>query len=241
MENKDKKLPEEGTKPETLTSRVAKFSAIIYLVLAITVVIVATVGIFSISNGVESNPPTYTDPTVEIPSISVPDVDITPDFSAPPVIGEESGVDAELVPSEPEHTVFYYRPVTGKIQKQFSMDKLVFSQTMGDYRVHSGMDIACEIGTKVIAFTDGTVASVVDDYFYGTTVTITHADGVETVYKNLSSKLAEGISVGSKVIGGQAIGTVGDTARAEKSDEPHLHFEMKVNGELIDPLGELPE
>ena len=226
---------------EPFVKRIARFSAFIYLGLAITVVIVATVGIFSISYDYDTS----------LPPISIPEIDFTPEISLPdePVINpetsdlpagnEQSGVDAEI--SEPEAPrVMYYRPVEGEIIKSHSLDRLVYSETMKDYRVHGGIDIACAEGAEVVAFADGTIASITEDYFKGVTVAITHDKGVISYYMNLSPELAEGISVGAEVLAGQVIGTVGTSARAEALDPNHLHFEMTVNGLPVDPEPELP-
>lgn len=226
---------------EPLTKRVAKFSAFIYLGLAITVVIVATVGIFSISYDYENDIPSVSLPEIDFePDVSVPDIVITPpEVSDTPVGNEQSGIDAEV--SEPEAPrVMFYRPVEGAVLKNHSMDALVFSETMKDYRVHSGIDISAEAGTPVVAFTDGTVAAVTNDYFNGTTVAITHDQGVTTYYMNLQNELAEGISVGAEVTAGQTIGCVGSTSRIEAKDPSHLHFELHVDGKAVDPLPELP-
>jgi murein DD-endopeptidase MepM/ murein hydrolase activator NlpD len=234
-------LSEDESQKEPFARRVAKFSAFIYLGLAITVVIVATVGIFSISYDYEN----------ELPQISFPEINLRPESSHPapeqslgdisdePVNNEQSNVDAEISEPEPPR-VLYYRPTQGKIIKDYSMDRLVFSETMGDYRVHSGIDIAADIGSEVVAFTDGTVAAITDDYFYGLTVAVTHELGAVSYYMNLDPILAEGIAVGSQVLAGQQIGVVGTTARAEAKDQPHLHFELRVNGEFIDPAEEMP-
>lgn len=227
-----------GESPEPLTKKVARFSAIIYLGLAIAVVVVATVGIFSISY----------DYNESIPPVSFPELDFgseesqTPpaESSKPeiPVGSDESGVAADL--SEPEQRVLFYRPVSGEIIKDFSMDSLVFSETMKDYRVHSGVDIKAEPGETVVSYSDGVVASVTEDYFYGVTVAISHGEGMISYYMNLDPALSENISVGSDVLAGEKIGTVGNTARAESADPTHLHFELRLDGELVDPTDELP-
>ncbi|MBR6563287.1 MAG: M23 family metallopeptidase [Clostridia bacterium] len=231
----------EEEQHEPMVKRVAKFSAFIYLGLAITVVIVATVGIFSISYDYESSLPAVSFPEIDVtPDVSVPDVDYTPpELSDTPVGNEQSGIDAEISEPEPERVMFY-RPVEGEIIKKHSLDALVYSETLGDYRVHCGVDIACPLGAEVVAFSDGTVAAITDDYFDGVCVAITHDQGVVSYYMNLDPALAEGISVGSEILAGQPIGTVGTSARSESLDPPHLHFELKVNGAVVDPEPELP-
>ncbi len=223
---------------EPLTKRVAKFSAFIYLGLAITVVIVATVGIFSISYDYEADIPSVSVPDFET-DVSIPQTVITPPVSDTPVGNEQSGVDADVSEPTPELPMFF-RPTGGEISKKHDLNKLVFSETMQDYRVHKGIDISCESGSEVVAFTDGVIASITDDYFYGTTVVITHGQGLTSSYMNLSETLAEGISVGAEIKAGQLIGYVGGTARIEAKDAPHLHFELYVDGSPIDPEPELP-
>ena len=226
---------------EPLTKRIAKFSAFIYLGLAITVVIVATIGIFSISYDYETDLPSISIPELDFePDVSVPqDVIIVPDdISDTPVGNEQSGVDAEV--SEPEHRVMFYRPVEGEIIKHHSPDKLVFSETMQDYRIHNGIDIAANVGSEVVSFADGIVTSVTNDYFNGTTIEITHEQGVVSYYMNLDTTLPDNIALGTEVIAGQVIGNVGNTARIESKDAPHLHFELRVDGMAINPETELP-
>ncbi len=239
-DNHENNTNESLDEREPLTKRVAKFSAFIYLGLAITVVIVATVGIFSISYDYETSLPSVSIPEVDFePETSIPqDVITPPEISDTPVGNEQSGIDAEV--SDPEPRVMFYRPVQGAIIKNHSMDALVFSETMKDYRVHNGIDFAADVGTEVVSFSDGVISSVTEDYFNGTTVAVTHDQGVISYYMNLDPTLAEGISVGADVLAGQVIGKVGTTSRIEAKDPSHLHFELHVNGSPINPETELP-
>ena len=240
QENKD--LFEDEPKREPLTKRVARFSAFIYLGLAITVVIAATVGIFSISYDYDSSLPPVSFPEIDLtpPDVSLPFEESTQDeISDSHVNNEQSGVTPDVSAPEPPRTMYYF-PVEGEVIKNYSMDALVYSETMKDYRVHSGIDIASTVGEEVVAFTDGVVSAVSDDYFNGMTVVITHEQGVVSYYMNLDSTLAEGIEVGTEVLAGQPVGYVGTTARAEALEPSHLHFELRVNGSHIDPLPELP-
>ena len=229
----------EKDQAEPFTKKAAKVSAFVYLGLAITVVVVATVGIFSMSFDYEESLPQVSFPEINYnpqEEVSLPEISL-PDVSEKPVGNEESDVDAELDPPE---TPTFVNPVSGEILKDYSMEHLVFSKTMGDYRVHSGVDVSAPVGTEVVCFTDGKVASVSDDYFFGTTVTITHQDGLVSYYMNLDPEVAENVSVGEEIAAGELIGKVGNTAKIESADEPHLHFELRVNGELINPGNKLP-
>lgn len=126
-------------------------------------------------------------------------------------------------------------PCSGYVMKDFCEDTLVFSSTMNDYRTHSGIDIVGNLGDHVYAFCEGTVTSVEYDPFMGQTVTISHANGIESKYMNLSTELAEQIKVGATVELGDVIGTIGETASRECADSPHLHFEVYVNSQAVDP------
>lgn len=141
----------------------------------------------------------------------------------------------EPVGNEPE-TPTYTLPVTGHLIKAHDPTVQVYSNTMGDYRVHLGLDIATEISAPVCAVADGTVSRVWEDSLMGMCVAVKHDGDVLSVYKNLSKTLAEGIEEGTAVKSGQTLGTVGDTAMLEMADDPHLHLEMTVGGISADPL-----
>ena len=133
--------------------------------------------------------------------------------------------------------VSFVSPVTnGNIGKAWSGDIPVFSDTMEDYRVHLGVDIEADAGTPVYAAADGTVESVEFDPMMGQTIVISHANGYKSVYRNLTTKVTNGITAGVTVKAGDQIGEVGDTALVEISQSPHLHFEIYQDNVCIDPL-----
>ena len=126
-------------------------------------------------------------------------------------------------------------PVDNFVTNGYSMDVPVFSYTMADYRTHNGVDIACSVGTPVMAAADGVICDVANDPMMGVSVSIEHTGGAVTKYRGLSSETIDFISVGTSVKSGQVIGASGDTALIESADEPHVHFELLVNGEHKDP------
>ena len=132
-------------------------------------------------------------------------------------------------------------PASGILTKSHSMDVQVYSQTMGDYRVHCGIDISTALGASVLAAADGTVTEIKNDPLYGVTVAISHEGEMVTYYKNLDEDLAQDVKLGSTVKCGQTIGVVGDTAMVEIAEEPHLHFEVSVAGKAVDPTEYLDE
>ncbi len=126
-------------------------------------------------------------------------------------------------------------PAQGVVSKGHDATIQVWSETMGDYRVHLGVDIATEKGAAVYAPAEGTVEKIWDDALMGRCVAISHGDDIYTFYKNLDSALESGIEEGATVKLGQKIGEVGSTSLAELADEPHLHLEMTVGGLAVDP------
>ena len=134
-------------------------------------------------------------------------------------------------------------PLGGTLVKDYSADIPVFSMTMEDYRVHCGIDIGADAGTAVLAAADGEITDVYYDPMMGQTVEITHEGGFVTVYRNMQTKMPASVAKGARVSAGDTVGYVGDTALIEISDSPHLHFEMRKDGESINPLShfELPK
>jgi murein DD-endopeptidase MepM/ murein hydrolase activator NlpD len=126
-------------------------------------------------------------------------------------------------------------PVSGAMTKGHDLTLQVFSNTMRDWRVHNGIDIAATAGSPVYAAADGTVSAIWEDVSYGTCISVAHSGDCITYYKNLNPILADGIAVGTEVEQGQLIAAVGESAMVEIADEPHLHFELSVEGEYVDP------
>ena len=131
-------------------------------------------------------------------------------------------------------------PTSGEIAIDYSDSVPVFSQTMNDYRTHLGVDISASLGTPVMAVADGIVTNVWEDPFMGTSVSIEHSGNAVSIYKNLAPEVAEGIIIGASVKCGDTIGAVGESAMNELAEEPHLHYEMKINGKHVDPKEHLP-
>ena len=140
---------------------------------------------------------------------------------------------------KPEKLTFI-SPVVGEITKGHSLEVPVFSNTLNEWRVHTGIDISAEEGAEVYASADGTVTRVYSDPFLGKTVEITHEGDVVTVYANLSSNDIA-VKEGDAVKSGALIGLVGDTSLSELADEAHLHFGVKVSGVSVNPLDYISE
>ncbi len=147
-----------------------------------------------------------------------------------------NGNETKPVGGNPEEPAKFALPVSGKLMKAHDPTIQVYSNTMGDYRVHLGVDIATAAEASVAAVAAGKVERIWEDALMGTCVAIAHEGEMVSIYKNLAKTLAENIAVGATVKSGQTIGQIGDTATLEMADEPHLHFEMTAKGLSVNPL-----
>jgi murein DD-endopeptidase MepM/ murein hydrolase activator NlpD len=137
----------------------------------------------------------------------------------------------------PEHTPpTYTMPVSGAIIKGYDDSVPVFSLTMNDYRVHTGLDLEAELGCAIYACSDGVISEIYADPFWGSCVTVSHGNGLTSHYMNLSAEIPQNIDVGVAVTGGTLIGAAGDTALIEMADSDHIHFEMRQDGVPVNPL-----
>lgn len=100
----------------------------------------------------------------------------------------------------------------------------------GSNDAHPGLDIAVTIGSLVRASADGAVAETGEDPEYGTFVLLQHSDEYQSMYGHLSRSL---VHAGQHVAAGEVIGLSGNTGN---SSAPHLHFEIRHRGQVVDPL-----
>lgn len=127
-------------------------------------------------------------------------------------------------------------PAEGFLGKEHDPTVQVFSNTLGEWRVHLGIDIMTEASAPVYAAAKGKVKQIADDPLWGKCIWIEHDGDAVSVYRGLADTLAAGIEVGAKVSEGTLLGAVGEGGVLELAEEPHLHFEMKVAGADADPL-----
>ena len=113
-------------------------------------------------------------------------------------------------------------PVQGFVSQDFEIDNAE--------RFHPGVDIACAEGTPVLATAVGEVIFADSDETYGNMIVIKHNDSLTTIYGHNKELL---VGVGDKVLAGSRIALSGNTG---VSTAPHLHYEMRVNDQPINPL-----
>ncbi len=189
-----------------------------FLILAVIIVITVVA-----NRAARDIPAPYNEPEAIEPA-----ADTNEDTAKPVLADEEEKSDITAA-------LHFLLPVSGVLQKEHSADMQVFSETMGDYRVHLGIDIGTVAGANVSAMADGVIAQVWEDVSMGQCVAIAHSGDTYTIYKNLAEDLPETTVVGKSVKAGDLIGRVGESAMAEISEEPHLHLEMTVGGLQVSP------
>jgi murein DD-endopeptidase MepM/ murein hydrolase activator NlpD len=118
------------------------------------------------------------------------------------------------------------RPVPGGIVSGFGPR---VHPILGSSRMHTGVDMSAGYGTPIHACRAGTVVIAGAQGGYGNTVVIDHGGGMATLYAHQSSIA---VSVGQSVSSGEVIGYVGSTGM---STGPHLHFEVRLSGNPVDP------
>lgn len=167
-------------------------------------------------------PFTTTQPTRPAPTESTAVADTTAAEQA--VLAQDDGI---------TRAETFSLPLGGGVDKAYSNGDMVQSKTMGDWRVHNGVDFRGTVGDQVRAVNNGVVKSVYDDVLWGTVVEIDHGDGLVARYCGLGK--GSTLSVGDKVNINDRIGNLG-AVPVESADEVHLHFEMRQDGKTVNPL-----
>ena len=102
----------------------------------------------------------------------------------------------------------------------------------GDYRFHSGVDLAGSLGAAVLAPLAGTIREIREDSFMGASIVLEHEGKLQTSYFGL--KPQTGLQTGQQVIAGEKLGEICAPPPFEEGMPPHLHWEIRLDGEAID-------
>lgn len=133
---------------------------------------------------------------------------------------------------EVEEEIKFHPPVEGNVIEEYSGDDLVYNEALKDWRAHSGVDFSAEVGEQVLCSAKGVVEEVFDSSL-GRCVIVDHKNGFKTMYANLNEDT--NVKAGDEVSAGGVIGTVGNTALGDSTDEPHVHFEMIKKDKNVNP------
>ena len=119
-----------------------------------------------------------------------------------------------------------------EVLQGFSKDKLVYFETLKDWRLHKGTDYAIEKGENVYSVSDGVVKDIVEDELYGDGIKIEYRNGFITMYYGVEK--SEEMAVGKKVTEGEVIGTVTDVP-CESNMNSHIHIEVTKDNQIVNP------
>jgi murein DD-endopeptidase MepM/ murein hydrolase activator NlpD len=119
-------------------------------------------------------------------------------------------------------------PTAGWLSSNFSLSR--FHPILHYARPHEGIDVSAPMGAPIVAPAGGIVQRVTWETGYGNVLEIDHGDGIITKYAHCSKIV---VRPGQKVKRGQIIANVGSTGL---STGPHVHYEIHVNGKVVDPL-----
>jgi murein DD-endopeptidase MepM/ murein hydrolase activator NlpD len=140
-------------------------------------------------------------------------------------------LEPKFAKGSPDSEISFIPPVYGVVTSGFGYRKPPFSKNRKKEKevMHTGIDLAAPKNALFVAPADGKVSAVEFKTGYGAILTIEHAATYETIYAHVGSLF---VKVGQEVRRGQPLGVVGMSG---KTTGPHIHFEMKVAGKLVDP------
>lgn len=164
-----------------------------------------------------------------IPVVSVDLNSVSRLRAEPLLVAVGYGSHPELYDFFGQEGLMFQWPVQGSISSDYG-----YRHIFGGLNFHRGVDIPAPLGTAVHAAAGGTVIFAGEKGSYGNLVIIDHGNGFQTLYGHNSGFL---VKPGDMVTRGQSIAAVGSTGR---STGPHCHFEVHLNGMLVDPLMYLP-
>ena len=128
-------------------------------------------------------------------------------------------------------------PVNGNILQDYSMDQTVYFSTLDQYKLSPAIAVGAVEGAPVVAAVNGTVYSIEQDIQTGTTVTMELGNGYQAIYGQLADLT---VAEGDTVKKGTTIGYIAQPTKYYSTEGTNLYFEMKKDGEPIDPIAYLP-
>ena len=126
---------------------------------------------------------------------------------------------------------FIWPVASRQVSQAYSAGAPVYSQTMKDWRIHTGTDLSAQAGEEVLACANGQVLETATDPLLGNLVSIEHGDFVFS-YCGLGEDFA--VSPGDTVTQGQVIGAI-TAVPQESAESPHLHLEVRRDQVCLDP------
>ena len=158
-------------------------------------------------------------------AVSVPVSEPLP--TTPPIMPEQETESETQTRSEAPAYIFPLEDTSAEVTNPYGWQVHPVTKQKS---LHSGVDLAADYGTNVLAVADGTVLDCSYDAAFGYILTLEHENGVQTQYAHLSEFL---VNAGAEVRQGQIIAKTGDSGW---TTGPHLHLGVLIDGEAVDPL-----
>ncbi len=163
------------------------------------------------------------------------EIETSPVFTTTETAEATASTETTTKATEIFSNVAFMMPAGGEVIKAYSPDVPVYDETMGDWRTHRGIDILAEQETPVASVGNGKVTRVLSDPSWGFCIEVDYGSFIAR-YCGLTQ--GSTVSVNTVLQKGQTIGTVG-VIPCEAQMESHIHFEVIVSGENVDPLSAL--
>ena len=145
----------------------------------------------------------------------------------------ESSQPPEEEPLHPIVAAHFVYPLSGNTLRGYSDTELIYSETFGDMRLHTALDIIGEDGATISSCGNGTITEIKKDGLLGWYIEIDHGNGVTAKYCGLKEEIL--VKKGDIVSAGDSLGYIGEIP-SECKDTPHLHLEFYHDGYTIDPV-----
>lgn len=190
-----------------------------YIIMGVCVLAIGAMITVAVLTQKQDPDPVNNDPIVEDPVVEDPVVE-------------------DPVVEDPDPIVFSAPVASSTINKDYTMDTVVWWSTLKLYKCHDGIDFGGAENAPVSAVYKGTVSEVGYDALNGNYVKIDHGDGLVTYYGSLSEPV---VVQGQTVAAGAVLGNISASATNEMTDGPHVHFSVFKSGAVADPYDYLPE
>ena len=202
-----------------------------YVALAVCLVAICGVAVTTFVGTLPTDEPETTDTTkksttatTSVQQVVIPATDIKDDRTT------TTAPTTTTTATEKADDLFVF-PVSNRVLRAFSKNHY-FSETLGEWVTHNGVDFEASEGDAVKAAADGKITAIRQDALWGDVIEITHEGNLITRYCGVT---ADAIAEGQSVQAGDTIGKL-SAVPAEVLDGAHLHMELVVNGTYTDPL-----
>lgn len=202
-----------------------------YVALAVCLVAICGVAVTTFVGTLPTDEPETTDTTkksttatTSVQQVVIPATDIKDDRTT------TTAPTTTTTATEKADDLFVF-PVSNRVLRAFCKDHY-FSETLGEWVTHNGVDFEASEGDAVKAAADGKITAIRQDALWGDVIEIRHEGNLITRYCGVT---ADAIAEGQSVQAGDTIGKL-SAVPAEVLDGAHLHMELVVNGTYTDPL-----